>query len=64
MKQPSETILAGMHTFCGVGLYTFIQGELGVYMDLIEWEGVFKVNENLWLQFKIWWMPHLYGQAF
>ena len=33
-------------------------------MDLGEWEGVLRVNENHWLEFKVLQMPHLYGQAF
>ena len=31
----------------------FSQDEPGVYMDLGEWEGVFRANENHWLGFKV-----------
>ena len=33
-------------------------------MDLREWEGVFRVNENHWLEFKILQIPYLYGEVF
>ena len=36
----------------GERVYTHsIRGEPGVYMDLGEWAGVFRVNENHWLEF-------------
>ena len=41
-----------------------IQGEPGVYVDLGEWEGVFRVKVNHWLEFKVLGMPHLHGEAF
>jgi hypothetical protein len=35
-----------------------IQGEPGVYVDLGEWEGAVRVNENHWLELKVLSMPH------
>lgn len=32
--------------------------------NLGEWEGVFMVNVNHWLEFKVLWMPHLCREAF
>jgi hypothetical protein len=30
-----------------------------LYMNLEEWEGVFRENVNHWLEFKIMGMPHV-----
>lgn len=45
MKQLSKVILACAHIF--------IWGEPGLHMDLGEWVGVLRVNENRWLEFKV-----------
>ena len=42
----------------------FIHGGQGLYMNLGEWELVFRVNVNHWLEFKVLGMPHLHGEAF
>jgi len=62
MEQLSETILVCMHTFlwCGLECLHFIWGGPGVSMDLGEWEGVFRVNGNHWLEFKVLWIPLLH----
>lgn len=53
MKQLFETILVCAHTFICVRFkcIDFFRGRQGVYMDFGEWEGVFGVNENHWLEF-------------
>jgi hypothetical protein len=46
--------LACVHIFIWDGLCIhFTQGEPGINMDLGQWKGVFRVNENVWLEFKV-----------
>jgi len=42
----------------------FIGGEQGLYMNPGEYKGVFRVNVNDWLEFKVLGMPHLHGEVF
>jgi hypothetical protein len=49
----------------GMGLkaYTLFRVNQGLYMDFIDWGGVFRANENHWLWFKVLCVPHLHGDA-
>lgn len=50
----SYTILACVHTFIQGGLYVHtLFGVNHGYMDLSEREGVFRINENHLLEFKV-----------
>ena len=74
VRQLSLMILACAHTFiqCGLVHIYFIKGGKGLYMNFGEWEGVFKVSENHWLEFKALFKApvdlthslHLYEEAF
>ena len=44
--------------------YTLFRVNQGLYMDFIDWGGVFRANENHWLWFKVLCVPHLHGEAF
>ena len=66
MKQLSYIILACTLVF-NIGRHVciyFIQSVPGVYIDLGKWEGIFMVNKNHWLEFKVLWMPHIYREEF
>ena len=41
----------------------FIWAKQGLYVNLGEWEGVFRVNINHWLELKVLGMPHLHREA-
>lgn len=42
----------------------FIWGGQGLDINLGEWEGLFRVKVNHWLEYKALGMPYLHGEAF